>query len=247
MKKSAATFLLWVVLGTLVSIAQSTCQTPLSESGFAKLHTQIATKTSDANKLQMARLQIPQNCYNVDQIRRMMVLCIADEAKLEIAKLAYLRCTNPTDYNELDVLFMNEESGLALQEYIAGIKSQPAQKPKPQNSTPPAIPKPSATAGKCGSPVSETFFNTELAKIKLKTAESAKAELAKQLMMDYCLTSKQIKQLVALPAFEFRRLELAKWGYAYVFDPASYTEVNQSLQSGSSIRELREYMAKNAR
>jgi hypothetical protein len=55
-------------------------------------------------------------------------------------------------------------------------------------------------------------------------------------------TSVQVADLMGLLSFESRRLELAKFAYAYVADPQNYFVVNDRFSFSSSVRELNRHM-----
>jgi len=85
-------------------------------------------------------------------------------------------------------------------------------------------------------------FAGALRSIELQTFDSDQIRVAKQIIQRNGASSHQIKEIMKLMSFESSRLEIAKFGFQFVGDPANYYVVNDVFWFSSSIRELDQYI-----
>lgn len=81
-------------------------------------------------------------------------------------------------------------------------------------------------------------FNQALSAIDNQAFDADQVRLARQIIRNNALSSHQIAQIMQRLSFERSRLEIAKFGYAFVADPQNYWVVNDAFSFASSVREL---------
>ncbi|MDA3820048.1 MAG: DUF4476 domain-containing protein [Candidatus Delongbacteria bacterium] len=101
---------------------------------------------------------------------------------------------------------------------------------------------PQYESGGCHTPMSSMDFEEAKQSIESKDFEDSKLKIAKRIAKSDCLTSSQVKTIMALFDFEDSRLEFSKFAYEYVYDPHKYYIVNDAFEFEMSIDELDEYL-----
>ena len=92
--------------------------------------------------------------------------------------------------------------------------------------------------GTCSRPISDASFRGGLRDMKMQRHDQAKLRIAKEMISSNCMKSVHIAEFVETLRSESNRLELAKYGYRFVYDPDNYHHVSRALEYGSSAREL---------
>jgi len=105
---------------------------------------------------------------------------------------------------------------------------------------------PVARAG-CESPtLAAPEFNRLLAELNSLSFESARVSMAEALLRHHCLSSDQVRQLLASFQYEATRLRLAKQAYAHTHDPANYEQlIDRSLSKPAHRRALQDYVRRH--
>lgn len=73
----------------------------------------------------------------------------------------------------------------------------------------------------CSSPLPNKMFETELIKIKAHDFDEAK-KIAIEILLEKCLTSIQVKELLKELNFEEDKLDIAKKAFSKISDPENY-------------------------
>jgi hypothetical protein len=92
-----------------------------------------------------------------------------------------------------------------------------------------------------------TNFEDAVKSIKKESISSNKMNVAKQYISGGLMVSIQVKEIVKLVSFSKDRLEIAKYGYCFVCDPASYFIVNDALTFSQEKDKLNEHIMANRR
>lgn len=100
--------------------------------------------------------------------------------------------------------------------------------------------------GWCGTPIPAGMAPHTFVALRNSVAaqgfDSNRLSIAMQGVRMNGATSAQVAELMGLLSFESRRLELAKFAYAYVADPQNYFLVNDRFSFSSSVRELNRHI-----
>lgn len=94
----------------------------------------------------------------------------------------------------------------------------------------------------CERPISNQLFLDLKNNIAEKSFEETKLTAAKQLLVNQCLLTSQIKDLAKLFTFEETKLNFAKYAYSYTYDIVNYYIINDVFTFESSIEELNSYI-----
>lgn len=93
-----------------------------------------------------------------------------------------------------------------------------------------------------GWPMSDAKFQEAYNSIKSQSFADTQLGVAKQITKGNCLTSKQVKSIMQLFAFEDNKLQFAKYAYDHTFDIENYYIVNEAFNFSSSVDELNKYL-----
>jgi hypothetical protein len=114
----------------------------------------------------------------------------------------------------------------------------------PAPTQPPAVVYVEGYNGRIGCPVpmSRGDFESFKGSLASKSFEDSKMTMAKQVLNNNCLTSAQVREVMALFSFEATKLDFAKYAYGHTYDLGNYFKVNDAFGYESSIEELNEYI-----
>jgi hypothetical protein len=87
--------------------------------------------------------------------------------------------------------------------------------------------------------LTESQFAAALNTLRARAFESARIGLAQELLRSQCISCAQLRQMLELFTFEQTRLDLARFAYPLVADPAHFSEVYSVFQFPASVAELR--------
>ena len=95
-------------------------------------------------------------------------------------------------------------------------------------------------------PFRQAMSNAQLSQLKTLMQKEAfddnKIGIAKQAISRNFISSNQVKDLLGLLTFEDKKLELAKYAYAYCTDPENYFILNDAFTFSASKQALNELM-----
>lgn len=94
------------------------CLYPMSSSDFAKAKESVKSKSFEDSKLTVAKQILNTNCLSSAQVKEIMQLFTYEETKLDWAKFAYGKTTDPGNYYQLNDAFTFETSIEELNNYI---------------------------------------------------------------------------------------------------------------------------------
>lgn len=95
----------------------------------------------------------------------------------------------------------------------------------------------------CERPISNQAFLELKNNIAAKSFEETKLTAAKQVLVNQCLLTSQVKELAKLFTFEETKLDFAKYAYSYTYDIANYYKINDVFTFESSVEELNAYIS----
>lgn len=94
------------------------CYWPMSSTEFANAKASIEKQSFEDAKLKVAKQILSTNCMSSAQVKEIMGMFSYEENKLEWAKFAYGKTTDPNNYYQLNDGFAYTTSVDALNEYI---------------------------------------------------------------------------------------------------------------------------------
>lgn len=96
-------------------------------------------------------------------------------------------------------------------------------------------------------PMHPADFDQLYTAIANQASDSRKMRTASHAVENNLMTAEQISALVSLMTFERNKVDLAKTGWLFVYDPGNYFRVLNMFTFNSSVREMHAYMAANPR
>lgn len=222
------------------------CPYPMSPGEFDAAMASIKSKSFEDSKLTIAKQIIKTNCLLSAQVREIMYLFNFEDTRLDLAKFAYAYTLDLGNYYKLNDAFTFESSIDELNRFIGnsgvGNGAHPAVgNPQTPGTTGYVLPGYNGPYG-CPYPMSAGEFESAKASIKSKSFEDSKLTIAKQIITNNCLLSRQVKEIMLLFSFEDTRLDFAKFAYAYTLDLRNYYKLNDAFTYESSIDELNQYI-----
>jgi Domain of unknown function (DUF4476) len=103
----------------------------------------------------------------------------------------------------------------------------------------------SGSAGACSVPMVGNTFNLAIASLRKTDFEKSKLEQAKTIAKRNCLSTDQVKQVMAEFSFEASKLEFAKYAFKRCTDKDNYFLVNDAFDFSASKDELNKYIDDN--
>lgn len=100
--------------------AKRGCTVACSSADFTSMKNSISSKPFEDSKVQIAKQIIGSNCVSSAQVRDLMNLFSYEESKLDIAKFAFSRCTDPNNYYKVNDAFTYSSSIDDLNNFIEG-------------------------------------------------------------------------------------------------------------------------------
>ena len=97
---------------------EAPCASEMPSADFKSAQNLIGAKGSDESKLIIAKQVTNGNCLSVEQLKGMMRLFSFDDSRLELAKYAYTRTTDPQNYYKLNEVFTYDASVDKLDKFI---------------------------------------------------------------------------------------------------------------------------------
>jgi hypothetical protein len=94
----------------------------------------------------------------------------------------------------------------------------------------------------CYWPMTSTEFANAKSSVEKQSFEDQKLKVAKQILSTNCMSSAQVKEIMAMFSYEETKLEWAKFAYGKTTDPNNYYQLNDGFTYSSSVDELNLYI-----
>jgi hypothetical protein len=95
----------------------------------------------------------------------------------------------------------------------------------------------------CKEPLTAEEFVSVYASVSARPFEGTRVSGAKTVVVEKCVTVSQLIELLYLLDLENSRLDVAKYAYVHVYDPANYGDVDAVFHSSSSKETLHKYIS----
>lgn len=100
--------------------APAPCRYAMDANSFRSAKESVSKASFEETKLSTARTIMGSNCFSSDQVIAICSLFSFEQTKLEFAKAAYSKCTDPGNYFKVGNIFTFDASKTELNEYIGG-------------------------------------------------------------------------------------------------------------------------------
>ncbi len=102
-----------------VQAAPAGCQYPMDWSSFKSAKETIAKSTFEDTKLSSAKTILSSNCVSTDQVVEICKLFTYEQSKIDFAKFAYSKTTDPGNYFKVSNVFTFDDSKTQLNNFIS--------------------------------------------------------------------------------------------------------------------------------
>lgn len=220
--------------------SNQTSQAALTETQFSSLLSSIKSKWSQSSRINAIKAAIDNKSYyfTTEQVGQMLQVVTSEARRLELAKLAYVKVTDPLNYADIADLLSTQSN---KDNFIAYVQSKnPGIVASGQVSS----------SGQYASRIalSDADFNKIYNKAQLHFRQSSvvtdvKAALSNK---NYYFTQDQIRSLISLISTEANRLALMKLAYHRAADPTTFTQLYDLFTTQASVTEMNTYIRNNA-
>jgi anti-sigma28 factor (negative regulator of flagellin synthesis) len=211
-------------------------QTAMAETQFNSLLSSIKSKWSQSSRISAIKTAINTRSYyfTTEQVGNMLQLVNIETRRLELAKLAYDKVTDPLSYTEIADLLNTQTN---KDNFIAYVQTK-----NPDIIASGQV----SSSGQYASRIamSETEFNKLHNKAMLHFRQSSVVTEVKTALSNTnnYFTLDQIRSLLSLISTEANRLALMKLAYHRATDPANFAQLYDLFNTQASINEINTYI-----
>ena len=207
-------------------------KTPMADYQFSQLLQNANSQYSQSDRAMTIRNSISNSTsyFSTSQIRQLLSIVNAEADRLSLAKLSYLRVSDPANFSSLYDLFYNQAYRNDLNNYVMQNGGTTTYNNNTQYNNRTAMD--DATFSQVLQKASNHFLPWD----KVRDVREAFNNTT------YYFTTSQIRQLLNLAASEGDRLELAKLSWSRVTDPSYFTQLLDMFTNQSSRNDLSAYI-----
>ena len=213
---------------------------PMSDASFDQLLQSIRSKYLQSSKVTVIRNAFlnKANYFTTEQASQLISLITSEANKLTLAKLAYPRITDPSNFTELYEVFTSESSKNEMNVFIRN---------NPNNNNNNNTNTTTGNTNNSRTPMANYQFNQLLQTINSQYSQSGKYTTISGALNNNAnyFTTAQVRQLLSVITTEGDRLTLAKQSYLRVTDPANFTTLYDLFYNQSSRNDLNNYVIQN--
>lgn len=212
---------------------------PMTDASFNQLLQSVRARYTQSSKITLEKSAFVNtaNYFTTDQVRQLLLLITSEGNRLALAKLAYPRVTDPTNFTQLYNVFNSTSSRTNMDIFIRN---------NPNNNN-----KNNSNQGNWGNnnrtPMADYPFSQLLQTVNSQYNQSSKFSTisgAFNNTANYFSTA-QVRQLLSVINSENDRLALAKQSYSRVSDATAFTSLYDLFYSQSSRDELNNFITGN--
>jgi len=215
---------------------------PMSSTSFNQLYQNVRAKRYQSEKISLVKtaFNTTSNNFTSSQVRQLLLLVNAENSRLELAKLAYLKVTDPNNFTTVYDVLNTEANRDALDDYVVlkgGSSTTTVNTATADNNA--------AYTNRVA--MSDASFNQLLQKVQGHFFQSNRIEEVKNALntSNNYFSTAQLRQLLSVIANEGERLALTKLAYARASDPYNFNQLGELFSSQASRDELNNYIITN--
>lgn len=204
-----------------------TCDTVLSDKDLVYLD-HLLSKTNDIEaKYNDVMQTIRNNCYNTQQMKRMVALLPLELDKLKACKEGYWHLTDRQNASDLSTSLLYKTLQEDYQNYLDELASIDRQ----QQMT-------------CTDPMAPAEFEKLTVIIKAAPYENDRLRIAKKQVTKNCLSTGQLRDVASLFTHDRDKLELIKATYRVVTDKSNFYKLSDVFLFSETKDEFNKYFSK---
>ena len=209
---------------------------PMSDADFAQAKVTVKNAAFSADMLSTAKGILANNWLTTAQVMDMCTVFSFDDSKLDFAKTAYSKTTDPKNYFKVANVFAFSGDKQELNNFIAANQATVVNNDNNNDR---------GRHGRRNDPVAmdNASFGDAKATIKNATFDETMRSTAKGIINNNYFTTDQVMELVGLFSFDESKLDIAKAAYARTLDHNNYFKVANALTFSSSKDDLNSFLA----
>jgi hypothetical protein len=214
-------------------------KTALTEAQFNSVLTSVRSKWSQSSRISAIKTAIANKSYyfTTEQVGQMLQLVTSETSRLDLAKLAYAKVTDPLNYADIAELLNTQAN---KDKFIAYLQTK-----NPEIIASGQV----SSSGQYASRIAmtETDFNKLYNKAQLHFRQSSVVTEVRTAFSNknYYFTQDQIRALLSLISTEANRLALMKLAYHRAADPTTFTQLYDLFSTQASINDMNAYIRNN--
>jgi hypothetical protein len=214
--------------------------TPMTDENYNHLVSVVRGRFLQTSKVAAERDAFinTANYFTTSQVRQLLLLISSESNRLTLAKLAYPRVTDPSNFTQLYDVFNTIASRNEMNTFISNNPNYNNSRGNNNNNN---------NNSGYRTPMADYQFSQLLQTVNSQYNQSAKYTIIAGSFnnsANYFSTS-QIRQLLSIINAEVDRLALAKLSYARASDPANFTSLYDLFYNQSSRTELNNFINGN--
>jgi len=215
------------------AVTGNNAKIPMTDTEFDKQLQSVKSKWSQTSRYTAVKTGFTNKTYfyTTDQVGQLLLLITSETKRLELAKLAYPKVTDPDNFADVADLFNSQANKDNIEKFI--LSKNPASSGNISTGVNDSRP-----------PITSQQFNLLLQRVTNQYEQSGKYAVLRDafnMSTDYFTTS-QLRQLLSLISPESERLALAKLSYNRVSDASNFTSLYDLFNMQASRDELNSYI-----
>lgn len=207
--------------------ATKTCDVNLSDKDLEYAKTLIS-KCNDPEMQYRYVVEVTENnCYSCSQYNQLLALLPMDIDKLSASKLAYPHLRDKEQIKLISNSFKYESMKNAFAEFVKLQELQLKQ-----------------STLTCTEPIETSKFNTFITSMNELKSEYDKWKLSKELVLKYCISTQQAKEISNSFLHDREKLDFLKSAYPTITDKMNASLLANELQSDSDKQEYLQFISK---
>lgn len=219
--------------------ANQTSKTGVTDAQFNTILTSIKSKWSQSSRISAMKNALNNKSYyfTTEQVGEMLQLISVEARRLELAKLAFAKVTDPLNYTDITELLTTQANKDNLVAFV--------QSKNPDVYASGQV----SSSGQYASRIamSDTEFSKIYRKAQLHFRQASVVADVKAALSNSAnyFTQEQVRSLISLLNTEADRLSLMKLAYHRSADPTNFTQLYDLFSTQASINEMNTYIKRN--
>lgn len=203
----------------------------ISESQLSLLKSSVNEKHADADKVRTIKMYLENKTLLTEQVLMILNWLSFEGSKLEVAKFCYPKVSDPDNYLMVSNKLSFQSSKRELEQEMQRTNQQ--KKDETYEDFDPNKPQAGSRLA-----LSTAKFKSMRAQVDLKNSDSEKMKLVRAQLSNLSLTTAQLSSMLDWFLFEGSRLELVKWSYERLSDPANILDLKAKFSFASSKSDI---------
>lgn len=235
MKRFILTFLLGINVFSF-AFAQN-CTLPMQKEVFVVVEASMMEAKNDDIRATIFAQTLQNNCLSSVQVKNLLKYFVSENNRFQAAKASINKLVDPQNFYFVYSLFSVSDHVNNLMNMIPGMGNGGGGNDKDHHHH-------HWQQEQC---TSNEAFKNMMASINQQAFSGDKVKIAKQIIQTNKLKSEHIAKIVSSLSFSTDKLDVAKFGYKYVFDPGNYYLVNSAFTFSYYKSELSKYIQAHPR